>query len=160
MKFSLFVLIALLSVCQTTAQVDEGVLADTVIFITTSINELKSTRVNQEIYRLNFDDCNLELTVRGKDADNASWNIESFWLPDIDENQMRLAYLNETEEWAIRLVCTDNSEKIKSSSNSFTGTKFELHIRSAKKEPLISIGQGLYFAIQNCKGLDRFKEGE
>lgn len=156
-KFPICLCIAILGVGQATAQVDEIVLADTVVFITTAINDLESTRINQEIYRLNFDDCNLEMTISSKDTDEASWSIEAFWLPDIDESKMRVVFLEKTEEWALQLVCTDKARKIKGTSNFSTWNTFDLHIHSATKEPLISLGKALYYAIQSCKGLDRFK---
>lgn len=155
MRGILFISI-LLSVKSLLGQVDEVVLADTVRFISTVVSDLKSERMTQEAVRLNFDDCNIEYSRFF--ADN-NWEIHEFWLVDLDEKKMQLVFDDKANSWLLRLVCENGDSKMQVTGSRFSPemrTKTQLY--SSEKEPLISIGNALFHAISNCKGLDRFKD--
>ncbi|MEP5612494.1 MAG: hypothetical protein ABJP45_09610 [Cyclobacteriaceae bacterium] len=133
-------------------QVDEVVLADTVKFISAVVSELKSERMTQEAVRLNFDDCNLEYT---QSHTNRRVDFIEFWLADLDEEKMRLEFNEKASEWSLKLVCKEEKRRIQATGS---GMISKLYIYSSEKEPLISLGNALFYAIQNCKGLDRFKD--
>lgn len=134
------------------AQVDEKVLADTVEFITGKVKGLESLNYGQNIYRLNFEDCNLEYE-RSFKSEEGKWLIYDFWLADIDEEKMSLDW----DEGGWKLTIVTIGDKIEFDSNSGSGWVSEMHMYSGDQAPLIEIGRALYYAIKSCKGLDRFK---
>ncbi len=144
--------ILLLSFSLIKAQVNEKVLADTVQFITIKVDALESLNYDQNIYRLNYDDCNLEYKKSFKGEED-KWLIYDFWLVDIDEDKMSLEF----DEGGWKMILAANGKKIEYDSNVGSGWVSEIHIFSADQAPLIEIGRALYFAIKSCKGLDRFK---
>lgn len=152
MRKFVFVLL-LLSFLLTNAQVNEKVLADTIVFITESVKALESFNYDQNIYRLNFEDCNLEYE-RSFKGEEDKWLIYDFWLADIDEEKMSLEF----DEGGWRMTLVTNGDKIEYDSNHGSGWVSEVHLYSADQAPLLTIGRALYFAIKSCKGLDRFKK--
>ena len=108
----------------------------------------------QDTYRLNFEDCNLEYERKFKGKEDR-WLIYDFWLADIDEEKMSLDFAE--GGWRIVLVSPD--KKIEYDSSEGSGWVSEMHIYGTDQAPLIEIGRALYFAIKNCKKLDRFKKG-
>ncbi len=133
-------------------QVNEKVLADTINFISKEIKALESLNYKQNAYRLNFEDCNLEYerTFLGEEG---KWLIYDFWLPDIDEDKMKLDFAE--GGWRITLVSPN--KRIEYDADYGSGYVSEMHIYGKDQEPLVAIGNALYFAIRSCKGLDRFK---
>ena len=144
--------IALLAVLTAKSQVNEKVLADTVKFLTDEISALESLNYEQKMYRLNFEDCNLEYERKFL-GEEGKWLIYDFWLADIDEEKMSLDFAE--GGWRITLVSP--GKKIEFDSNDGSGWVSEIHIYGKDQAPLLAIGKALYFAIKNCKRLDRFK---
>ena len=136
------------------AQVNEKVLADTVQFILQSSERLQCAGYEQQMLRLNFDDCNFEIHHTEKENPDR-WNIYSFWLPHLDETKMRLV-LQENNEWA--LILSAPQSEMQYDRNDGSGYTSQALLYADKKEPLVAIGQALFFATQQCKGLDRFKK--
>ncbi|WP_436517677.1 hypothetical protein [Ekhidna sp. To15] len=153
MRKIVFVIILLAS-SSLSAQVDEKVLADTIAFVASSISQLQHEDLKFKCYRLNYDDCNLECEESDTEK-GGSWMISSFFLPDIDEDKMKLIQ-QENGDWTLILV--SGSMKIKYDKEDGSGLKTNLVLYSKEKEPLLAIGKALYFAIKSCKGLDRFKK--
>ncbi|MEP1035302.1 hypothetical protein [Ekhidna sp.] len=143
---------ALLSFSLASAQVNEKVLTDTVEFITIKVKALESLNYGQNIYRLNYEDCNLEYE-RSFKSEEGKWLIYDFWLADIDEEKMSLEF--DEGGWKMTLVST--GDKIEFDSNNGSGWVSEVHMYSADQAPLVEIGRALYYAIKSCKGFDRFK---
>lgn len=135
---------------------EEKPIADTVLFITTKINELTSTKYKYEAYKLNFDDCNLEIVQKW--VDKETWSMYEFMLPDIDEKVMRLEYVKHLESWKLRLSAIDDKEVIQVGASFGTGYVSSFELSCDEKEPLVEIGQALFFAIKTSRSLDRFKE--
>ena len=135
------------------AQVNEKVLADTIEFITKKVQALESLNYNQKIYRLNYEDCNLEFerTFKGEED---KWLIYDFWLAEIDKEKMSLEF----DEGGWKMTLVSNGDKIEYDSDSGSGWVSEVHFYSADQAPLLEIGRALYYAIKSCKGLDRFKK--
>ncbi|MEO9482287.1 MAG: hypothetical protein ABJG47_02530 [Ekhidna sp.] len=150
MRKSLFGLI-LFSTSMSFAQADEVVLADTVKFIVNEVKSLESLNYGQNIYRPNFEDCNLE--YERSFSDDTQWLVYDFWLSDLDESKMRLDSVE--GEWQLKLV--SSRKKIEFDATRGSGWVSEMHFYSKEKEPILAIGKALYFAIKSCKGLDRFK---
>lgn len=150
----IIVIILSLLTYKSIAQVDERELRDTVQFITQEVERLNTLRFNQKIVKLNFDDCNLEIhKIPIENPDK--WIVYSFWLPKLNEAKMQLLQKPEGE-WHLVLRCDDSD--IQFDTDTGSGWISEVSILSTEKEPLISIGQALYYATRQCKGLDRFKK--
>jgi hypothetical protein len=135
------------------AQVNEKVLADTINFITSEVKVLESMNYGQNLYRLNFEDCNLEYERKFK-GEEGKWLIYDFWLTDLDEEKMSLHF----DEGGWKMTLVSPGKKIEFDSNDGSGWVSEMHIYSADQAPLIAVGRALYFAIKSCQGLDRFKD--
>ena len=66
-------------------------------------------------------------------------------------------------EWALilksmsRELLNDRKKEIQFSKDDDSGYTTTVLIHGADKESLISVGKAMYFSIQQCKGLDRFK---
>ncbi|MEM9339338.1 MAG: hypothetical protein AAGA66_11465 [Bacteroidota bacterium] len=136
------------------AQVNEMKLADTVKFINQEISGLQSLNYNQESTRLNFDDCNIEY-YRTMKNDTNHWEIYSYWLPDLDEHKMKVEFSEGS--WILKLT-TLSDRKIKFDTTHGSGKVSTFSFFSEEKAPLIEIGQALFYAIRNCKRLDRFQD--
>ena len=70
---------------------------------------------------------------------------------------MRVEYIDQFSTWVLKLETINGLKTIQYSSSIPTGNVNKLNLYSDDKEPLIAIGKALYFAIKNCRGLDRFK---
>ena len=148
-----FMVLLILNFLDSSGQQNEKVIADTIAFVTESINKLEGTKFQFECYRLNFDDCNLE--CEETTTEEGRWTISSFFLPDLDEEKMKLLQ-QPGGEWT--LILFSESMKIKYDEEDGSGLKEHVLLWSEKPEPLLEIGKALYFAIKSCKGLDRFKK--
>jgi len=155
MKGFLLTLILLLS-NNLFGQIDEVVLADTVSFVCAIASEMKNDQMEQEVVRLNFDDCNIEYS---RSFAAGEWEVHEFWLVDLDEKEMKLSFDDKAKSWVLSLVCKNGDRKTQ-----VTGSRFrpqmrsKVHFYNYEKKPLISIGNALFYAIRSCKGLDRFKD--
>ena len=94
-------IISLLVFSSVGAQVNEKVLADTVAFITKEIKALESLNYSQKAYRLNFEDCNLEVETKFNGVED-EWFIHDIWLSEIDEEKMSLEF--DEGGWKMTLI--------------------------------------------------------
>ncbi len=134
------------------AQVSERQLMDTISFLLSNITEVQSNSYTYEAFRLNMDDCNLEIQESNK-ADTTKWNIHSFWLPDLDESKIRI--LEQPDgEWGL-IFESSEAWKIKHVSAATSGRKSLMVIFREEKQLLIDVGQALFFAIKRCKSQGR-----
>ncbi len=152
MKKTLLTIVGFFLISGLSAQVSEKVLADTISFITNEIKALESMNYDQNAYRLNFEDCNLEYERKFK-GEQDKWLIYDFWLADLDEEKMSLDF----DEGGWKMTLVSPGKKIEFDSSEGSGWVTEMHIYSADQAPIIAVGKALYYAIKSCKGLDRFK---
>ncbi len=163
MSSKIFRLATILFICPIvlSAQVSERKLSDTIQYLIAEITSLENEAYQQELFVLNFDPCNLEIHLTPRNNPD-KWNIYSFWLPNLDENQMQLLP-QKNGEWTLILksmsleLLEDKRKEIQFSKDDDSGFTDTVMIYGADKDSLISIGKAMYFSIQQCKGLDRFK---
>lgn len=134
----------------------EKQLFDTVDFATIRIQSLENGSFSYNSFRLNYDDCNLEIHQEPK-GDSTKWDVFAFWLVDLDERKMRLIEQPEGE-WSLILDTISGEWKIKYDSERNSGRRNSIILFSKEKEPLIEIGQAMYFAIKACKSMNRVSD--
>ena len=135
------------------AQNLEKQLTDTVDFITQEIELLDNETYNYKAYRLSYANCNLEIQLSPK-ADSTKWDLLAFWFVDLDESTMKLLE-QPNGEWGLVLNTSLADSKIKCVSETNSGRRYFIILLSADREQLIALGQAIYFAIKNCKGMNR-----
>ncbi len=153
MKYIFSFLIALIPyvIC---AQQEQSSLTDTVEYIIEIVNEINSQKETYEIFRLNFDDCNLEIHQTFK-TDSSRWNIHSFWLSDLNKDKLRL--INQPHgEWS--LILNSYSNKIRYDTEKSSGYRKSVVLFGESRDSLMHLGKAIYFAITMCQEQDRGKD--
>lgn len=146
-------IITILIFSSVSAQMNEKVLADTISFITSEIKAFESLNYSQNAYRLNFEDCNLEVETKFNGVED-EWFIHDIWLSEIDEEKMSLEF----DEGGWKMTLVSPNKRIEFDSHNGSGWVSEIHIYNKDQAPLLAVGRALYYAIKSCKGLDRFKK--
>ncbi|WP_421763266.1 hypothetical protein [Ekhidna sp.] len=131
----------------------EKQLADTIDFATMQIQSLENESYNYNSFRLNYDDCNLEIHQAPK-SDSTKWDVLAFWLVDLDETRMRLLEQSDGE-WSLIVDTISEKWKIKYDSETDSGRRNSIILFSNDRKELIELGQALYFAIKSCKAMGR-----
>lgn len=134
-------------------QTNETQLADTVKYLNQKISELEYEGYTVESYRLNFDDCNIECKFNSTGGDQ--WRIIEFWLPDIDESRLR--WEAKEDRWVLRIFSKDEAKSFQMDKTDGYEEVSEFTFESDSNEKILDIGSVLFYAIRQCKGLDRFK---
>ena len=152
MKYSHFFLIMLFP-CIVSAQQKRTTLTDTIEYIIEKVHELSNQDKTYEMFRLNFDDCNLEIHQTFT-ADSSRWNIYSFWISDLDKNKLRL--INQPHGgWA--LILNSYRSKIRYNTEESSGYRKSVVFLSEKRDLLLHLGEAIYFAASECQKQGRGK---
>ncbi|WP_421763269.1 hypothetical protein [Ekhidna sp.] len=77
MKRTFLTIAGIFTLSSLSAQVNEKMLADTISFISNEIKALECLNYEQDTYRLNFEDCNLEYERKFKGEEDR-WLIYDF----------------------------------------------------------------------------------
>ncbi|WP_424962128.1 hypothetical protein [Ekhidna sp.] len=133
-------------------------LPDTVSAIVSRINSLESWLRDQEAFRLNFENCNLE--IHQTNLQSQGYSIYSFWLIDLDEQKIRLEYIDQFGTWVLKLETKNRLKTIQYSSSIPMGNVNKLHLYSDEKEPLIAIGKSLFLQLRIAKALSDSRLGD
>lgn len=134
------------------AQPSERNLNDTVTFIVNEIIKLENSSYTYKSYRLDFDDCNLEIEAVNK-SDSTKWNMYALWLMDLDESKMRVLPQPDSS-WGLILETRD-PWKIKFVSQKDSGRKNHVVLFNDDRQELIAIGQAIYYGIKSCREIGR-----
>lgn len=153
MRKTLLILALVLLSYGTFSQNNEAQLTDTVKYLNQKISELEYEGYTVESYRLNFDDCNIECKFNSIEGDQ--WRIIEFWLLDIDESRLR--WEAKDDKWVLRIFSKDDAKSFQMDKTDGYEEVSELTFESDNKEKILEIGRVLFYAIKQCKGLDRFK---
>ena len=160
-KTLLFLLLTFVAQPFLLAQNQEKELGDTIQFIIDEIKSLTDVRFDQDAVKLNFDNCNLEIH-QTPIGESDRWNVYSFWLPHLDEKKMQLQGQDDGS-WQLILASAsskiqrEREKEIQYDKDTGSGYTTQVVVYSSEKQPLIEIGQAIYYAILECKGLDRFR---
>ncbi|SNT18976.1 hypothetical protein SAMN05421640_2749 [Ekhidna lutea] len=134
-------------------QKTEKQLMDTIDFVTQEIQTLTNSDYAYKAYRLNYDNCNLEIE-QAPQGDSTKWDLFAFWFVDIDETKMKVLE-QPNGEWGLILNTISEEWKIKYVSETDSGRRNFIIMLSDDREQLIALGQAIYFAIKKCKSMDR-----
>lgn len=134
----------------------EKQLMDTIDFVTQEIQILTNSSYDYKAYRLNYDNCNLEIKQTPK-GDSTKWDLFAFWFVDIDETKMKVLE-QPNGEWGLILNTISEEWKIKYVSETDSGRRNFIIMLSDDREQLIALGQAIYFAIKKCKSMNRVSD--
>lgn len=145
-----------LAVHNTDGQNLEKQLGDTIDFMVQEMQLLENGSFTYEAYRLNYDNCNLEIRQIAKE-DSTKWDLFAFWLMDLDESKMKLLE-QPNDEWSLVLNSKSEWWKIKYVSETDSGRRNFIILFSKDRDQLIPLGQAIYFAIKSCKSMGRVSD--